>query len=260
MDNATIINKVNSKGSNNNNDDDDGYNAFLDVLSTLPIRKLEDKAATTSHVDAGIVPMESTAEPNKQQSFSPNDNPQRKDDDGPSSCSCSALFSFGPLAKFYLIYLGIPSVLVAWYAAAILFPPEYRSEYPALLWTDGALTYEESDDDNGTMTIIPTVCPRETICSEGIFQIVLIAIARLTAFVSYIFMAVTFWSKMHNVSHILSTSYFSTTLPLPDFHEVHKFSGLGYAVLAMLHAVGHFIRWMIRSEMVRVSLKIMSRV
>lgn len=243
-----MVDTINSKDI----DDDDRYNAFLDVLSTLPVRKLEEDSMTD---DADIVPSfapnadvthpkEPRAEMAKHQQLDRSQHAQEKLAQDNQKGKDGGLI--GPLSKFYLINLGIPSVLVAWYAAAILFPPDYRANYPALLWTDGALTYEEEDD--GTTTT--TICPREAICSEGVLQIVLIAIARLTAFVSYIFMAFTFWSKMHNTSHMLSNTYFSTVLPLPHFHEVHKFTGVGYAVLAMLHAVGHFIRWMIRSEMV----------
>ena len=144
------------------------------------------------------------------------------------------------LSKFYLIFLGVPSILVVIYASAILFPPSYRALVPALLWTDGALTYE-----NGKATL----CPRETICSEGIFQIILISFSRLTAGVSYVFMLLTFVSKMHHRSHILSNTYFSINFPFPHFHEVHKFTGFGYALLAIVHTITHLIRWIIRGDM-----------
>ena len=257
--------------TNNMKDHDDGYNIFLDLLSALPddaAVNRKDKEVAVDDVEEPKQEIEAVQkhnEPPKHQLDGADDNvaitpaatpplgneSKANDSNGhwPKLVQQQLLDKaeeedplIGPLTKFYLIYLGIPSLLVAWYAAAILFPPGYRAKYPALLWTDGALTYE----DDGT----PEICPRTTICSEGVVQIILITISRLTAFVGYIFMAFTFWSKMHNMSHALSNTYCSMNFPFPHFHEVHKFSGGGYAVLAILHTIGHIIRWILRSEMV----------
>ena len=244
-------------------DHNDGYKIFLDILSTLPddASIKHNEASTKQEVEAvkkhdelpkhetegadddvAIAPVATLPSGNESKATHTNGHQSILVQQHPLDKAEEEHPLMGPLAKFYLIYLGIPSLLVAWYAAAILFPPGYRAKYPALLWTDGALTYE----DDGT----PEICPRETICSEGVVQIVLIAISRLTAFVGYIFMAFTFWSKMHNTSHVLSNTYCSMNFPFPHFHEVHKFSGAGYDVLAILHTIGHVIRWILRSEMV----------
>lgn len=53
-----------------------------------------------------------------------------------------------------------------------------------------------------------------------------IAVSRLTAFASYIFMAHTFLSKIHCTAHALSTTYYiSSFIPFTRLHHIHKLSG-----------------------------------
>ena len=144
------------------------------------------------------------------------------------------------MTKFYLIFIAAPIFIAVMYAIAILFLPGTREHVPYLLWTEGALKVE-----NGK----PILCPRESICSEGIFQVFLISISRLTAFISYVVMGSTFLSKMHCSIHALSVSYVGTIIPFSHLHSVHKNTGKMFALLAVIHTVTHFIRWIVRGDM-----------
>jgi len=140
-------------------------------------------------------------------------------------------------------WVAIPSFISLWYACAILFPPEARDKAPLLLWTDGELT---RDDER--FTEVPVICPRASICSVGVFQIILISLARLSAFASYVVMGLTFVTKMHSSIHFLANSYASYFIPFEKLHDLHRYTGLWYAGLALLHTVTHFIRYAVRNE------------
>jgi len=147
-----------------------------------------------------------------------------------------------PYFTFYLVIWGMPTLLLMWYASAILFPTHIREKYQLVLWTNGVLTTAEDG-------VTPLICPRVSICSEGILQIILISLARLTAFASYVTMGITFISKMHSANHVLSSTYASTRIPFTKFHDIHRFQGMMYASLATVHTLVHLIRWIIRKEM-----------
>ncbi len=101
------------------------------------------------------------------------------------------------MGRFYLIFVAIPMLLSLYYASAMFFPPEARSGLSFLLWSDGYLTWQEDLDDevqHGRYAI----CPKESICSEGALEIILLATSRFTAFASYVAMAVAFLSMMHS--------------------------------------------------------------
>ena len=150
--------------------------------------------------------------------------------------------SLSEMNIFYIRYFALPIFVSLLYAVAILFPPEARTKAPLLLWTDGALV--KDTDENRT-----SFCPRESICSDGILQIFLIALSRLTAFASYVLMGQTFLSKMHCTIHALSTSYVGSVVPLAKLHNVHKNAGMWYTLLAVVHAISHTIRWAIRGDL-----------
>lgn len=54
---------------------------------------------------------------------------------------------------------------------------------------------------------------------------------------------------MHCTIHYLSTSYLGKFVPFSKLHSVHKMMGRWFAALALLHTIGHFIRWMKRGDM-----------
>jgi hypothetical protein len=144
------------------------------------------------------------------------------------------------LQLFYLGALVIPTIISLWYASAILFPPTARGKARIFLWADGVMM----KNDQGQLSI----CPRSSICAEGLIQIILIILARLSAFASHVVMGLTFLSKMHSMSHFLSTTYLSIMIPFESMHDVHKLTGKMFAYLALLHTVTHYIRYIVRRD------------
>ncbi len=150
---------------------------------------------------------------------------------------------FTPTTKFYLVAVGIPLFFALLYAIAILFPPDVREKVPLLLWTKGQLMITDGK---------PVLCPvdRPYICSEGVKQIIFIAIARLTAFASYVMVGFVFVSKMHSTIHFLSSTIFSQNAPIENMHRMHSMMGKIYGGLALVHTTMHAVRWGMRGELV----------
>ena len=151
-----------------------------------------------------------------------------------------SVFRLSKKGRFYFIFFVIPIMISLLYAVAIMFPPEARAKAPLFLWTPGALSINE----DGKYSI----CLRESICSEGVLQILLIFLSRATAFASYVIMGATCLSKMHCFNTWLSFTYVSAFIPIEELHKIHKKSGAVYFVLIILHVIGHGIRWAIRQE------------
>ncbi len=157
------------------------------------------------------------------------------------------------VANVHFITFGliIPCLCLVWYAAAILFPPTARgsSEIAGdFLWTDGELRTNEKGQ--------PSICPRPSICSEGVFQICLITLARITAFASYVFMAYIFISKLHFLSRMLSGSYLREYVPFQSMHEGHTSIAKIYGVLIAVHVLSHYVRYIVRADRDQLSTNV----
>ena len=150
------------------------------------------------------------------------------------------IFRLSKNKRFYLFFLVIPIMISLLFSIAILFPPGWRQKVPFLLWTDGAL----KKNDLGELTI----CPRVSICSEGVLQLIWLIISRTTAFASYAVLGLTFLSKMHCTINWLSVTHASMIIPFEDLHKVHKKTGTIYFILTILHSIGHGVRWYLRYE------------
>ena len=147
-------------------------------------------------------------------------------------------------------WICIIQLLVLWYAAAIFFPRDSTSFNRAatkIFWTDGAL----ETSINGT----DTVCPKEELCAEGWGEIVLLMLSRLTAFAMYVTISLVYVTKCHSLTHFLARTYIAELIPLEYLHLAHKTQGLLFFVLAVLHTIGHLLRWGVRGESARMISK-----
>ena len=144
------------------------------------------------------------------------------------------------LLKFYFIFLVFPCIISMWYILGTFFPPEARANAPFFLWCEGYM----ARNDNGQVEI----CPYAAICAQGLAQVILIGISRLTAFASYAAIALTFISKMHSTIHFLSSTYLSTIVPFESLHDVHKTAGNIFAWLALFHTIAHHLRYLLRHQ------------
>ena len=149
---------------------------------------------------------------------------------------------------FNFVAFVIPCTISMWYAAAILFPPETRAKYDLLLWDDGQLIIE----DDGQLTL----CPRPSICSEGLMQLMAITMARLSAFASYVFMGATFLTKMHFLNRFLASTYLRKFIPFECLHHIHKKSARMFGGLIFMHTLSHYMRYMARSDVDQLTTKV----
>jgi len=154
---------------------------------------------------------------------------------------------FSVADRFYFWFIIFPSLVVLWYAAAVLLPTSWDRARPYFVWTPSLLGRDEAG--RITAGCLP-YGGRRSICSEGWWQVVLIMLARLSAYASYVVMGMTFLSKMHSTVHFFSTTYLATLVPFEAFHELHTSMGSMYSGLILLHTVTHFIRWGIRRELI----------
>lgn len=140
---------------------------------------------------------------------------------------------------FIFVFI-IPCLLIAWYAAAIFFTPQAQTNVILryFLWDRGQLIKNE----NGILSI----CPRSSICAEGIMQLMMIVIARITAFTSYVFMTFTFISKMHFLMRFLSSTYLRKYIPFESLHHIHVRIAKFYGALVIIHVISHYVRYILR--------------
>ena len=59
----------------------------------------------------------------------------------------------------------------------------------------------------------------------------------------------------HSMTHFLARTYVAELVPIEYLHATHKTQGLLFFVLAVLHTLGHLIRWGVRGEMQRMFSK-----
>lgn len=156
---------------------------------------------------------------------------------------------------FNFVVFVIPCFLSMWYAAAILFPPEARAKYDLLLWDDGQLIISRAADGTGAVVQL-SLCPRASICSEGLLQLMSITLARLSAFASYVFMGATFLTKMHFLHRFLASTYIRKYIPFECIHHVHKKSSKMFGGLILLHTISHYVRYIARKDVDQLSTKV----
>jgi hypothetical protein len=78
-------------------------------------------------------------------------------------------------------------------------------------------TFDPADDPAD----FPRICPRDTICSEGAFEIVLITGARLTAYFMYPILGAVFLTKCHAINTALANTVLHIFISLSDLHNLH---------------------------------------
>jgi len=93
------------------------------------------------------------------------------------------------------------------------------------------------------------ICPRETICATDTLSIILLAIARCSAFFDYPLYMMLFLSKAHNLNNHLRRTLFREWIDFGDMHKVHKILGIVVGIETMFHSFFHLLRWGLNNEM-----------
>ena len=87
------------------------------------------------------------------------------------------------------------------------------------------------------------ICPRETICATNKVSIILLALARCSAFFDYPLYMMMFLSKCHNINNICRRTVLREWVDFADMHMVHRIFGIVVGIETMSHSFFHMLRW-----------------
>jgi len=92
------------------------------------------------------------------------------------------------------------------------------------------------------------LCPRSSICSENLLQVVMISFSRVSAYYMFPQLTLVFLTKCYKLVGSLQSSVLSIYLPFEDLHLIHVNAGLDIAKMSLVHTVFHVARWILRKE------------
>ena len=92
------------------------------------------------------------------------------------------------------------------------------------------------------------ICPRETICATDTISIILLALARCSAFFDYPLYMMLLLSKCHNICNILRRTVLREWIDFADMHKVHRIFGIVVGIETMFHSFFHLLRWGLNSD------------
>jgi len=92
------------------------------------------------------------------------------------------------------------------------------------------------------------ICPRETICATDTLSIILLALARCSAYFDYPLYMMMFLSKCHNINNICRRTVLREWIDFADIHKVHKIFGIVVGIETMFHSFFHMLRWGLNSD------------
>ena len=87
------------------------------------------------------------------------------------------------------------------------------------------------------------ICPEETICATNTLSIILLALARCSAFFDYPLYMMMFLSKCHNINNICRRTVLREWVDFADMHKVHRIFGIVVGIETMFHSFFHMLRW-----------------
>ena len=95
------------------------------------------------------------------------------------------------------------------------------------------------------------VCPRETVCADTVLSMVLLALARCSAFFDYPLYMLMFLTKAHNINDALRRTPIREAVDFADMHHVHRLFGIVVGVETMFNSFFHLLRWGLRGDDIR---------
>lgn len=101
----------------------------------------------------------------------------------------------------------------------------------------------------------PRVCPRPTICSEGIIEIGLLAGARLSALYMLVPISAVFLTKARLALAEWNKTILSIIVPAFDLHQIHVSAGWQVAACSLFHVACHCGRFIKRGTLGTISLQ-----
>ena len=90
-----------------------------------------------------------------------------------------------------------------------------------------------------------TVCPRPSICAEGWIEVLLLAVARTTAYAALPYLVALFLTKARVSAARWEENVGSILVAADNLHETHEACGWRVAGFAVLHTIAHFARCLV---------------
>lgn len=92
------------------------------------------------------------------------------------------------------------------------------------------------------------ICPRETICATNTLSIVLLTIARASAYFDYPLYMMMFLSKAHNLNNVCRRTILREWIDFGDMHKLHKLFGIVIGIETTSHSFFHMLRWGLNAD------------
>ncbi len=92
------------------------------------------------------------------------------------------------------------------------------------------------------------ICPRETICATDTLSMILLALARCTAFFDYPLYMMMFLTKAHNLNNVCRRTVLREFIDFGDMHRVHAIFGTVVGIETMSHSFFHLLRWGLNND------------
>lgn len=107
---------------------------------------------------------------------------------------------------------------------------------------------------NGCQGVATCICPRETVCADDPLSMILLTIARTTAWFDYPLYMLLFMSKANNLNNYMQKTALRCWVHFSDYHHVHSLFGIIVGLESTSHTLLHIARWARRNNDIHVRL------
>ncbi len=125
-----------------------------------------------------------------------------------------------------------------------LLPPPY-----GLVLTSSAEVAEVGVAPGCDYDLERYICPRKTFCAKNTLSMILLALARCSAFFDYPLYMMLFLSKAHILNNHLRRTLLREWVDFGDMHKVHKVFDIVVGIETMSHSFFHLLRWGLSNEL-----------
>jgi hypothetical protein len=148
--------------------------------------------------------------------------------------------------KWKIVIFGLSLTSLCFCMTQILLPPPFGM-------MDKAPNIVASPYSNGCQQgLTKCICPRQTICADSMFSMILLAVARCSVFLDYPLYMCLFLTKARNINNFLQTTFLSEWINFTGTHSVHAQFGVVVGIETTIHSLLHLLRWLSRDDDIKV--------
>jgi hypothetical protein len=152
-----------------------------------------------------------------------------QEEEGEGSLLPTAKWWHGIFFFSFLSLIACAVTLWAPYPIGARMPTDMVAETP---WSDGCADNLQS-----------CICPRETICADDLTTMILLTIARCSAWFDYPLYMCLFLSKCNSINNYLQKTVLRCYINFSDYHKVHRLFGIIVGIESACHSLFHIARW-----------------